>query len=48
MAKPREFAFGPDCGQHCGQVRGGKLTHCEGCHQIKRALAKANKEGGSK
>ena len=46
MAKP--FTFGPDYGQHCGQLRGGKLVHCHECHVIKRALDKANKEGGSR
>jgi len=44
MGKPREFSFGPDCGQHCGQLRGGKLSHCHECHVIKRALVKANNE----
>lgn len=39
---PPAFAFGRDCGQHCGSRHGQRLTHCPTCHQLTRVARQAD------
>lgn len=38
-----EFRFGLECGQHCGEMRHGKLAHCPTCHALAK-VARAERQ----